>query len=340
MSRNWIPTWPDPQVSKTSLVIRQFGACLRGLLLIAPLLMAAPGQAQLQAVGDPPALSRFQRTVLSLRESSPDDQAGFATQALGQLAEVYMAEADLARTQARGEQGKQAARLRGWSMAVDQYASQLMLVLDDVAQGYPVELLANREGSVSITVAGRAVILGHPRPGQQAAYEQQVLTDFCARYDCVGLTAGLLVGEAVQPIPMTANPVSPRWTFTGTGPVCSNEGVTVRFDSTRQLAALRELCAQLMQELATLATELAWQGRHGVVVDWNELAITATPGRTGHLLRLNAPGDSILVTVPLLYGSPGLLDDIQPWLRARAAGERAPALELDAANYGWSPSAQ
>lgn len=320
-------------------MIRQFGVWLWGLLVIALLSIAAPSLAQLQAVGYPPALSRFQRTVLALRESSPEDQAGFATQALGQLAEVYMAEADLARTKARGEQGRQAARLRGWSAAVDQYASQLLLVLDDVAQGYPIELFANREGSVSLAVAGRATILGHPRPGQQVAYEQQVLTDFCARYDCVGLTAAVFAGDTVQPIPMTANPVSPRWTFAGTGPVCANEGVTVRFDSTRQLAALRELCAQLMQELATLATELAWQRRHGVVVDWNELAITATPGRPGHLLRLNAPGDSILVTVPLLYGSPGLIDDIQPWLRARAAGEQAPALELEAANYGWSPPA-
>lgn len=321
-------------------MIRHVCACLRGLSLIALLSMAAPAQAQLQSGDEPAALSRFQRTVLSLRESSPEDQAGFATQALEQLAEVYMAEADLARTEARKEQGKQAARLRGWSMAVDQYASQLLLLLDDVTEGYPVELVANREGSVSVTVADRAVILGHPRPGQQAAYEQQVLTDFCARHDCVGLTASVLAAETVQPIPMTANPVSPRWTFTGSGPVCSNEGVTVRFESTRQLAALRELCVQLMQELATLATELAWQGRHGVVVDWKALALSATPGRPGHLLRLNAPGDSILVTVPLLYGSPGLLVDIQPWLRARAAGELAPVLELDAANYGWSPPAQ
>jgi hypothetical protein len=114
--------------------------------------------------------------------------------------------------------------------------------------------------------------------------------------------------------------------------------VALRFADTRSLATLRELCSQLMQELETMAHELAWQRRHGVEVSWADLRIAATPGRPEHLVRMNGVGDSILVTVPILASSPGLLADVSPWLRARLEGEHAPVLELDAAKYGWSPT--
>jgi hypothetical protein len=113
----------------------------------------------------------------------------------------------------------------------------------------------------------------------------------------------------------------------------------VRFGDTRQLPAMRDLCAQLMQELLGLAVELAWQRRHGVAVNWAGIDIVATPGRPGHVVRLNLAGDSVLANVPLLAGSEGLLADIVPWLRAYSAGEQA-ALQLDAADYGWIPAAR
>lgn len=87
-----------------------------------------------------------------------------------------------------------------------------------------------------------------------------------------------------------------------------------------------------------LADEIAWQQRHGVVVDWDVLVIRATPGRPEHLVQLNNAGDSILTGLPLIYASPNLLVHIKPWLQQRLSGEKSAALQLDAAQYGWLQS--
>ncbi|MFC1579252.1 hypothetical protein ACFL3Y_02570 [Pseudomonadota bacterium] len=312
---------------------RLCGSAALYVLLFAALVFALAAQAQA------PSLSRYQRTVQYLQHASEAEQADFASDALSRLVEVYMAEADLARAEARAKPGATGASLRGWAVAVDQYANQLLLVLDDLEQGFPPELLANREGSASLNVAGRAVMLVHPRPGQQSTYEQEVLADFCRRHDCMTMTAAAEGEAPPRPIPMSAAQVSPRWAFTDAGQVCSHQG-EVRFGGTRQLAAQRDLCAQLMQELLSLALELAWQRRHGVTVNWAALDIVATPGRPGHVVHLNLAGDSVLATLPLLANSEGLLADVVPWLRARSAGEGAATLQLDAAAYGWIPPGQ
>jgi hypothetical protein len=308
--------------------------------VLALLLPALPVWAQHPPV-DTPALSRYQRTLQHLQQAPEQEQVDFASDALSSLVEVYMAEADLARSEAREKSGVAAARLRGWAVAVDQYANQLLLVLDDLEQGFPLEMAANPKGAASLTVAGRTVMLLHPRPSQQGAYEREVLAEYCGRHDCMAITATTAEGESARPIPMSAAQVNPRWTFTNSGPVCSYQGIEVRFGDTRQLAALRDLCAQLMQELVDLAVELAWQQRHGVAVNWAALDIVATPGRPGHVVHLNLAGDSVLATVPLLAGSEGLLADVIPWLRARSAGEEAATtLQLDAVAYGWMPPTQ
>lgn len=278
--------------------------------------------------------SRFQRTFEYLQGAPVVEQTDFVLAALSELAAVYMAEADLARADAVSQTGSGRAKLLGWSRAVDQYASQLLLVLDDLEQGYPVSLRTGTPGPPTISVADRAVILGHPRDEQQSAFEQRVLADFCSRHDCRRMTQAL----APEPIPDTLVRVYPLWTFAETGPVCSNDGLEVQFHSTRNIANLRRICEQLAQELASLATALVWQRRHGVDIDWSGLSVEPTPGRPGHLVRLNAAGDSVLLTVPLLFSSENLLADITPWLHALAKGEKTPSLRLDAGDYGWVPS--
>ncbi|RLA48790.1 MAG: hypothetical protein DRR04_01445 [Gammaproteobacteria bacterium] len=275
-------------------------------------------------------ISRYQRTINSLRASAPQLQADFAGTALRELAEVYMAEADLARKQAREQES--GVKLRGWSSAVDQYAGQLVLLVEDIELGLPVALQHNGVESITVMVGGRAVILSHPREDQQVAFEQRVLLDFCRRVDCKELTAATV---SRQPIPVSTSQVKPVWTFTETGQVCSHEGIQVLFNRTAHLARSRGTCKQLLQEMMTLADEIAWQRRHGVSVQWRELSIRATPQRPEHVVLLNNAGDSILVTVPLLYGSAHLLDDIVPWIRGQAGVTEPVAIHLDAARYGW-----
>jgi hypothetical protein len=217
-------------------------------------------------------------------------------------------------------------------VAVDQYASQLLLVLDDVEQGFPVALQPGPHGDVTLTVADRVVMLGHPRPDQQAAYEQRVLMDFCGGRDCERIT---VTDTGQDPVPLSSARANPLWTFTERGPICSNDGLEVYFQSAENLTTLRGLCEQLIVEATALAGELAWQARHGVVIDWDGLVASATPGRPEHLLRVNAAGDSVLLTMPLLYASANLLADIKPWLYARVTGEGSAAVRLNAADYEW-----
>ena len=120
--------------------------------------------------------SRFQRTVHYMQDAPIALRREFATTALRNLAEAYSAEATLARQEA--SQHKKNANLRGWSIAVDRFARQLPLLLDDIALGLPVNLSMGGGQSLAIVVADRVVILGHPRLNQQNVFEQQILSDF------------------------------------------------------------------------------------------------------------------------------------------------------------------
>ena len=274
--------------------------------------------------------SRFQRTVLALQQAEPPLRQRFANIALLELTEIYLAEADLARNEA--QTSEQAAKLRAWSRAVEQYANQLVLVMDDVAFGLPVELRSNEREVPAVSVAGRTVMLAHPRIEQQPAYEQAVLGQFCTGTTCAELTAS--AGEQL-PIPVSRNIVTARWGFSTGGPVCSHRNLELQFSSAGDLTLQRALCQQLMQEVEMLAMELAWQRRHGVKVDWQGLQIRPTPQRPEHLVLLNDAGDSLLLTIPLLYGTPGLLTRVVPWLQQRHQREGPQPLSLDSSALGW-----
>ncbi len=279
---------------------------------------------------DSTSLSRFERTVASLKNGSTEQSLAFATIALARLADAYASEARLAREQARGSEGS--ASLRGWSVAVDGYARQMSLLLDDIERGYPVRLVQGGGSSPAVAVADRVVILSHPRPRQQSAFEQEILQEFCAGYRC-DFTA--LEERDPDPIPVYTGHVRPAWSFTQDGPSCSYSGITVQFRSERNLANSRAICEQLMREAELLADEMAWQYRHAVSIDWRGLSIDATPGGPEHMVRLNGAGDVLLVSVPLLFSTPGLLPEIVLWVRQRLDGGQDVAIELDADSFGW-----
>lgn len=274
--------------------------------------------------------SRFQRTVFALQTADDSLRQQFASIALLELTEIYLAEADLARSQA--EVAPDGTKLRSWSRAVEQYADQLVLVIDDIELGFPAELRSNTREVPSVTVSGRTVMLAHPRNAQQPAYERAVLSRFCTGNVCNGLTA-TVQGEA--PIPMSPDVVSPGWEFSTDGPVCRHGGLALHFSSGGELARQRSLCLQMMQEAELLATELAWQQRHSVTVEWSVLQIKPTPQRPEHLVILNSAGDSLLLTIPLFYGTPGLLAQLTPWLQQRYKSEKTGPVRLQASALGW-----
>jgi hypothetical protein len=276
--------------------------------------------------------SRYHRPIAALPTSAEEHRARFASIALLELAEVYIAESDLARKES--EQAEDPGKLLAWSRAVERYASQLSLVLDDIALGFPVELRLNDREVSSVNVGGRVIMLAHPRADQQFVYEHSVLTQFCSTKTCEELTEN---EDVLEPIPMSPALVKPRWEFDTAGPNCSYRSVRLSFTVGGDLTRQRQLCQQLMQELEILSTELAWQQRHGVDIQWQNIKIEATPMQPEHLVLLNVQGDSLLVSLPLLYGTPGLLKAVLPYLQQRYAGDNVELItELKAADLGWN----
>jgi hypothetical protein len=208
----------------------------------------------------------------------------------------------------------------------------LYIVMEEVQTGAPVKLTSDLKGSAGARIADRVVIFQHPRADQQRAFEQRLLQDFCQRNDCRSLIA---VVEPVRPIPVTASQVNPEWLITSQGAVCAHGGIVVRFGPDADLGRARGICEQLMSEAELLAADIAWQARHGVRVDWGVLTVTAVPRRPEHVIDLNAYGDTVLVNVPLIHGSPGLLASLKPWLSTRYTQSNPTALELEATQIGW-----
>ena len=304
--------------------------CL-GLLL--PSLAVGEVDTEITEAATTPPESRFVRTATALADATEDERGDFASIALAELAVSYQAEADLARHQLQA--GEQDRKLGSWSAAVYGFVDQLVLVQEDIELGFPVELRHLYAQVIGVVTGGRTVILSHPRQDQQAAYEQRVLVDFCARHDCQRLTS-LVDGEEPEPIPVTAEGANPTWDFRESGPVCSHRGISLQFSTTAQLGNRRAICRQLMQEAETLAAELAWQRRHGVTIDWPRISMQVTPQRPEHIVTLNKTGDSILVVVPLFYSTQGLLQQLTPWLRSRYDGDDKPLpVKLEAATLGW-----
>ena len=189
-------------------------------------------------------VTRFQRTAQYLQDAAPELRSDFAATALSSLARAYLAEANLARQEAR-KPGRQAS-LRAWSATVEGFARQMPLLLEDIELGMPVRLTLGVEKSLAITVAGRTVILSHPRLNEQNAFEQEILLAFCARQNCEQFMPGN--GE-VAPIAVSAVQIRPEWAFTSRESLCAYQGITVRFASASDIANARLICEQFLLEV-------------------------------------------------------------------------------------------
>ena len=183
------------------------------LPVVVPLAVGAPEQAA-TAVEGGRELSRFERTVLYLQGADDAIRAEFAVLAIDRLQHVYTAEAELARDE-YARTGDD-VELLGWSAAVDQYAAQLPELLQELEQGAPVLISGGGIQGVAMEVDGRMVLLVHPRPDQQIAFERDLLQLFCARQPCEAFTPGSL--------PASAIPVSRRSEVRRVGKECSSRG--------------------------------------------------------------------------------------------------------------------
>jgi hypothetical protein len=289
--------------------------------------------AQISVAQEAEGQTRFQRTVQYLQDAAPELRGDFAAIAITKLADAYIAEAQLAREDARAS-GRD-ANLGGWSVMVDYFARQMPVLLDDIELGLPVALTIGDEKSLVITVAERTVIVSPPRLSQQSAFEHTILSDFCEIHSCEQFlpATGTAAAQESSSVAMVA--VSPSWSFSTQGPVCSYQGINVKFESQKDLANSRKICKQFLLEVMTLTDELAWQQRHGVAIEWEDLDIQAVSQISEHMVGLNAIEDAVLVASPLLHRSPELLQLVVPWIRQRLNNQQELSIEIDADRIGW-----
>lgn len=276
--------------------------------------------------------SLFDRTVSAVQKSPQENRVDFAVAALRELVETYMAEADLARKE--GSENNENSKLTGWAASVDRFASQLLVALEDVEDGFPVDLSETASGTVGVTVADRMIVLAHPRADQQRAYEQRVLADFCSRKNCSSLISDTDVRDLT---PLSTTPINPLWSFTTDGPICisKEDEIEIQFQATRNISLVRIQCLELLREFRFLREEINWQARHGVQVEWKNIALLATPDKPEHLVVLNGTGDSALLALPLLYSSPEVLKQFGHWLSSKAKNDKSEKLRVEAVNIGW-----
>ena len=274
----------------------------------------------------------FKQVVAALQQESPGSQTRFATNALAVLVEIHLAEADLARNEAHELDQKE--KLLGWAEAVDQFADLLMLVMHDVTAGFPVNFLTGSPGPVTLTVAGRMVLLSPPRADQQQAYELRVLSEYCSRGVCANT---VVKDEASDPISLSSPTQPPQWQFNEQGPVCfsDEDAIHVQFHSTDNLSLLRTHCEQLFFEIRSLQHEIRSRRAQGTALDWETMALFASPGEPEHRVQLNRSGDSLVLSLPLIYASPQLFELLRARLQAEGQSRAGEVLLIDSFQFGW-----
>ncbi len=308
----------------------RFCCCLTLLLLLCSPLSRADESRTDQLLQSAPDASRYLRTVEALAAAPAATRTQFAALALTELVETLLAEADLARREAADSDGQ--AKLLDWAAAVEAYAEQLLTVLQSLEQGAEPALRIHDGDTVAVDTGAQVVLLAHPRAAQQRAFEQRLLQAFCSRQLCRELT---LQYPGAEPIPLTAGGVRPAWSFTRDGPRCAYLGLQLQFGAETDPGQARLLCEQLVTELAQVTRLIEEQQRHGVRVDWPGLSMTPLDDGERHLLNLTSQGDVAVAALPLLYSTPGLLENCLPWVRARLAGQEGFSLLLRAAGYNW-----
>lgn len=272
-----------------------------------------------------------------IKRDSPDAQSQFATIALTTLVEIHLAEADLARNEAHQLDQKQ--KLLGWAGAVEQFADLLILVMNDVEAGFPIEISYGSPGPVALTVADRMILLNHPRADQQQAYELQVLLEFCTREAC---TETATPDKAIEAIALSSPTQPPQWKFNLDGPVCfsDKDAIQVQFHSTHNMSFLRSHCEQLFYEIRSLQGEIRSQQARGITLNWDALELLASPGQPEHIIQLNRSGDTSMLSLPLLHSSPQLLDLLRTWLQAETQSGERDILVIDGIQFGWEDRAR
>lgn len=281
------------------------------------------------APDDQPLLVQIAMVV----ENSPlPMRRDFAWLAIAEMASMYTGEANRARLETRHTaRARDTAR---WAASVDDYAARMKILADSITSATPVEITIGAGGSVNLYVGGEPVIVTGVFTGQQDAYEQRVIEQFCALYLCDRLLAEYELSvpdTTVTAIARNRKGNAAYWSFSQhAGPVCmTDDGLEFQFREMSGIKEKRAVCSQVVAELYALVHVLARKHKQGVMVDWGALEINPIAGSEGHQIVLNS-SDDIRIPMPGLAASKDLFRAVRPWLAARAKGQEFHLVVLNA----------
>jgi hypothetical protein len=312
----------DPRTENSHRTPRGLGTkrrslCLSLLMCTLALQPAMARQSGAEDIPVPPT-SQINRLAIALVDAPGALRADFATAAIAEMVADYNEEARQARREARGGAGSR--DLARWSVAVDAYVEELTMIADRVHADTPIGMTIGADNTIILDIDGRPVLVSSPRPREQSALEQRVLTRFCDQHPCKELIA-----DYQPPHPPTAATRDPEivWNFSQqAGPTCStSEGLEFQFRDLQDLRQKRTACASVVRELNVLATALAWHIANGDHIDWNRLVIHGSPDGAVQQVELAAGGDTVRLPLPALASTPRLFKLVRPWLAAKAQGQ-------------------
>ncbi|MBT8117507.1 MAG: hypothetical protein KJO66_06710 [Gammaproteobacteria bacterium] len=260
-------------------------------------------------------VSRLNELALAVLDEHVVMQFDLAQIALSELAAVYENEAMRARQDARAKK----PGLWRWAAAVQNLATDYRILAESITMTTSIEISIGPENSLFLTIDKRLVAISSPRMNEQAAFEQNIITQFCALNRCEDLLA--------VPVAVAAAPVidhrggNTRWSFSqNSGPVCaSTDGLQFQFNSMENLGRKRQVCTRTVTELDALATAIAGEVADGARVDWNRLAIHSLADGDEQV-TINGVGHYVRLPLPVLAERGELLELVRPWLAAKVRG--------------------
>jgi len=261
------------------------------------------------------------RLAYVLKDSPLPMRSDFTWLALDQMAAFYHEEAARARTELR--HSAKAGSAASWAASVDDYARKVTVVADSISTESSISIAIGINNEVNVYVDGRPMILTAAVSSQQAAYEQRVLERFCTLYLCADLLGDIDYGEPGQDAGISGTQGSNAyWSFSQhAGPVCmTDDGLEFQFLQLSELAEMRVLCSQVVNELSELAVMIAREQQQGMHIDWDRLAVLPATADADNRVIL-AGQLEIDLALPVLAERAELLRRVRPWLEARVRGE-------------------
>lgn len=235
----------------------------------------------------------------------------FAAVALDELAASYADELASAARDPRSDHD--VAATRRWRAAARTAIDQAHADAGALTSAPDIALFVDPGPTLRFVVQGRTVIVDAPRlSGPRTLYER-IAGRFCAIAHCPDLFAP-------TPGAATATRSWANWSFggAGTAQVETSSGLDFRFSDLEHMGTRKQAASALVQDLETLAQQLAWYRDHGTRIEWPALHI-ATLADGDAVLVVNSTGEYLRIT-PTAQRLPR--GPLVSWLSASLDGRR------------------